>query len=81
MNDRGESSNVQVAVRCRPLNTREKESGNLHVVTTDGNQNRVRVSHRKLDRTYTYDRVFGPFACQEEVFVTSVQPIVKEMLQ
>lgn len=61
--------------------SREKAAGNLHVVTTEPSNHRVRVAHKKLDRTYQYDHVFGPFASQEEVFISTVQPIVKEMLQ
>lgn len=63
---------------CR---NREKASGNLHVVNTEPSHNRIRVAHKKLDRTYQYDHVFGPFASQEEVFVSTVEPIVREMLQ
>lgn len=64
-----------------PLHGREKASGNLHVVNTEPSHNRIRVAHKKLDRTYQYDHVFGPFASQEEVFVSTVEPIVREMLQ
>ena len=60
---------------------REKAAGNLHVVTTEPSHNRMRVAHKKLDRTYQYDHVFGPFASQEEVFTSTVEPIVREMLQ
>lgn len=60
---------------------REKVAGNLHVVTTDPSHNRIRVAHKKLDRTYQYDNIFGPFASQEEVFTKTVEPIVREMLQ
>lgn len=51
------------------------------MVTTDPTHNRVRVAHKKVDRTYQYDHVFGPFASQEEVFTNTVEPIVREMLQ
>jgi hypothetical protein len=40
--------NVQVAVRCRPLNGREKEAGFLHIVNTDTEHNRVIVAHKKV---------------------------------
>ncbi|CAM9258449.1 unnamed protein product, partial [Phaeothamnion confervicola] len=72
--------NVQVALRCRPLNGREKERGFLHCVTCDGASNRVRVHHKKMDKTYPYDRVFGPYVSQEEVFASTVAPIVEETL-
>lgn len=48
---------------------------------TEPSHNRIRVAHKKLDRTYQYDHVFGPFASQEEVFKSTVEPIVREMLQ
>lgn len=63
------------------LSIREKASGNLHVVNTEPSNHRIRVAHKKLDRTYQYDHVFGPFASQEEVFTSTVEPIVQEMLQ
>lgn len=66
-------------IALRPC--REKAAGNLHVVTTEPSHNRIRVAHKKLDRTYQYDHVFGPFASQEEVFTSTVEPIVREMLQ
>ena len=70
--------NVQVAVRCRPLNAREKETDCLHVVSTDTEHNKVTVAHKKLDRSYAYDKVFGPYATQESVFKETVLPIVGE---
>lgn len=51
------------------------------MVTTEPSHHRMRVAHKKLDRTYQYDHVFGPFASQEEVFTSTVEPIVREMLQ
>lgn len=60
---------------------RERATGNLHVVNAEPSSHRIRVAHKKLDRTYQYDHVFGPFASQEEVFTSTVEPIVQEMLQ
>lgn len=83
---RGDRTNIsldeQLRVPCVDAATnREKASGNLHVVNTEPSNHRIRVAHKKLDRTYQYDHVFGPFASQEDVFTSTVEPIVKEMLQ
>ncbi|CAM9754593.1 unnamed protein product [Chrysoparadoxa australica] len=73
--------NVQVAVRVRPLNQREKDQGVMHVVTTDLAHNKVRVKKNSLDRTYQYDKVFGPYTAQAEIFSATVEPIVKIMMK
>jgi hypothetical protein len=76
------SRNVQVAVRCRPLNSREKNAGVMHVVSTDPANKRVSVNHKKTDRSYgPYDKVFGPYATQSDIFEAVVRPIVQEVMQ
>lgn len=77
-------TNVQVAVRCRPLNSAEKASGQPTVVTCDTENKQVLISHgpssKKINKTYTFDRVFGAYSRQEEVFESIVRPIVDETL-
>ncbi|CAH0475685.1 unnamed protein product [Peronospora belbahrii] len=70
-------TNVQVAVRCRPLNHREKSTGRGAVVQCKPNSNEVAVLKRK---TYTFDRVFGQYSTQKDVFDTVVRPAVDEAL-
>ncbi|KAF4321711.1 hypothetical protein BBO99_00001671 [Phytophthora kernoviae] len=70
-------TNVQVAVRCRPLNSREKATGRGAVVQCKQNSNEVAVVKRK---TYTFDRVFGQYSTQKDVFSSVVKPAVDEAL-
>lgn len=71
------STNVQVAVRCRPLNSREKATGRGAVVQCKPNSNEVAVVKRK---TYTFDSVFGQYSTQRDVFTSVVRPAVDEAL-
>ncbi|KAG1688313.1 hypothetical protein DVH05_003746 [Phytophthora capsici] len=70
-------TNVQVAVRCRPLNAREKAAGRGAVVQCKPNANELAVVKRK---TYTFDRVFGQYSTQKDVFTSVVRPAVDESL-
>eukprot|EP00177_Eucheuma_denticulatum_P008603 GFKZ01015660.1.p1 GENE.GFKZ01015660.1~~GFKZ01015660.1.p1 ORF type:complete len:1167 (+),score=203.81 GFKZ01015660.1:298-3798(+) len=87
------SVNVQVAVRCRPLNHREKTSGERTVLVCAEDRREVvcvaPASQRKVHssaapnpkKTYTYDHVFGPDATQQDVYRGVVESIVDEVLQ
>ncbi|RLN96471.1 hypothetical protein BBJ28_00000621 [Nothophytophthora sp. Chile5] len=70
-------TNVQVAVRCRPLNAREKAAGRGAIVQCKPNANEVAVVKRK---TYHFDRVFGQYSTQKDVFQAVVRPAVDEAL-
>ncbi|EGZ16075.1 hypothetical protein PHYSODRAFT_506643 [Phytophthora sojae] len=70
-------TNVQVAVRCRPLNSREKAAGRGAVVQCKPHSSEVAVVKRK---TYTFDRVFGQYSTQKDVFTSVVRPAVDEAL-
>ena len=70
-------TNVQVAVRCLPLNSREKAAGRGAVVQCKPNSSEVAVVKRK---SYTFDRVFGQYSTQKDVFDSVVRPAVDEAL-
>lgn len=76
--------NVQVAVRCRPLNTEERKSGQATVVNCDSENRSVKVAYgpvgKKIMKSFTFDKVFGMYSRQEEVFESIVRPIVDETL-
>lgn len=83
--------NVQVAVRCRPLNEREKTSGDRLIVKCDSARREIVFAPpagRKVPsglkdgkKTYTYDHVFGPDSSQDDVYKGVVKPIVDEVLE
>eukprot|EP00178_Gracilaria_changii_P001468 TRINITY_DN11_c1_g1_i10.p1 TRINITY_DN11_c1_g1~~TRINITY_DN11_c1_g1_i10.p1 ORF type:complete len:1127 (+),score=188.39 TRINITY_DN11_c1_g1_i10:7886-11266(+) len=88
------SVNVQVAVRCRPLNEREKSHGERSVLSVDSLRKEVVLTGPTMQRkgtvmpgiasgkkTYTYDHVFGVSATQVEVYEGVVEPIVDEVLE
>lgn len=91
------SVNVQVAVRCRPLNTRERTHGERDILVCDEDRrevvfNAVTAPRKPVPstsastsasgkRTFTYDYVFGSAATQGEVYARLVEPIVDEVLQ
>ena len=78
-------TNVQVAVRCRPVNADERKSGQPSVVTCDGENKSVKISYgpagKKTVKNFTFDKVFGMYSRQEEVFDSMVRPIVDEALE
>lgn len=86
--------NVQVAVRCRPLNAREINSGERSVLKCIEDAREVVCSgvsaaassksgagHSAGKKTYTYDHVFGPDSSQKDLYDGVVEPIVDEVLQ
>eukprot|EP00511_Aplanochytrium_stocchinoi_P007038 CAMPEP_0204834748 /NCGR_PEP_ID=MMETSP1346-20131115/20650_1 /ASSEMBLY_ACC=CAM_ASM_000771 /TAXON_ID=215587 /ORGANISM="Aplanochytrium stocchinoi, Strain GSBS06" /LENGTH=83 /DNA_ID=CAMNT_0051968243 /DNA_START=23 /DNA_END=271 /DNA_ORIENTATION=+ len=72
---------IKVMVRSRPLNEQEKASNAQVMVTCDSSSRSVNVATRVGGKTgkkkYHFDRVFGQYATQEEVYSAAVQPIVK----
>ena len=79
-------ANIQVAIRCRPINEYEKKSGLPSIVTCDTDNNSVKVVYgaaitgKKPPKHLAYDKVFGTNSRQDEVYDTVVQPIVEEAL-
>jgi len=80
----GSGSNIQVAARCRPLNNEEKQADQASVVTCDLENNVVKIAHgpanKRTVRTVEFDRVFGMYSRQNEVYEAVVKPIVNEAM-
>ncbi|XP_034385230.1 kinesin-like protein kif7 isoform X2 [Cyclopterus lumpus] len=75
---RGDYSAVQVAVRVRPLLPKELLHCHESCITVDSELCRVTLGH---DRNFLCDYLFEDTCCQEEVYTSSVQPLIDAFLQ
>ena len=82
------SDNVQVAIRCRPMNPDEVEAKHSIVVKVDNMRGTVTMtpvggSHRSgsKERTFTFDTVFGFDSQQVDVYNETARPIVDSVLE
>jgi hypothetical protein len=79
-------SNIQVALRCRPLSAQEKKEDVTATVLCNSERNCVTVNYallggpKKIARTWEFDRVFGMYSTQVEVFDATVRPILAEAI-
>ncbi|XP_021856268.1 kinesin-like protein KIN-5D [Spinacia oleracea] len=84
-NDREKGVNVQVILRCRPLNEDEKRLQTPVVITCNEIRREVSaaqvIANKQIDRTFTFDKVFGPTSKQKDLFDHAVSPIVYEVLE
>ena len=76
-------TNVQVAVRCRPTSDDERSKGAVEVLSCDPASHEVRIACNRPqgEKSFTFDKVFGPEATQADVFEYSVAPLVLSSLQ
>ncbi|KAL2899206.1 Kinesin-like protein KIN-5D [Bienertia sinuspersici] len=83
-NEKEKGVNVQVIVRCRPLNEDEKRLQTPLVITCNEIRREVSaaqvIASKQIDKTFTFDKVFGPTSKQRDLFDHAVAPIVNEML-
>ncbi|KDO29211.1 hypothetical protein SPRG_19884 [Saprolegnia parasitica CBS 223.65] len=72
---------IKVVVRCRPLLVHEEAAGQRSVVACDGNRVYVEPIHAyQKPRAFNFDKVFGPSTTQEDLFATSIRPIVQHAM-
>ena len=76
--------NVQVILRCRPINEQEKAQRTAQAVKCCEASREVTVmqtvGNKRQGRTFKFDRVFGQKACQSTIYDAAVDPIVQEVL-
>ncbi|XP_010542610.1 PREDICTED: kinesin-like protein KIN-5A [Tarenaya hassleriana] len=83
-NDKDKGVNIQVIVRCRPLNSEETRLQTPVVITCNERKREVAVAQsiagKQIDRTFLFDKVFGPTSQQKDLYHHAVSPIVFEVL-
>ncbi|KAJ3680847.1 hypothetical protein LUZ60_015336 [Juncus effusus] len=83
--DKEKGVNIQVVLRCRPLSEEEKKLSTPGVITCSEPRREVSVTQKTAnkhnDRTFTFDKVFGPKSRQKDVFDHAVVPLVNEVLE
>ncbi|KDP44156.1 hypothetical protein JCGZ_05623 [Jatropha curcas] len=83
--DREKGVNVQVIVRCRPLSEEELRVHTPVVISCNEGRREVsaiqNIANKQIDRTFLFDKVFGPTSQQKDLFDLAVSPIVYEVLE
>jgi len=83
-NVKEKNQNINVAVRCRPLNGIERKQGSCSVLSCDKTKKEVTVKERgtiqPFTKSYNFDHVFGPDSEQIDVYKAVVKPVVEEVL-
>ncbi|WZY89935.1 hypothetical protein YC2023_046670 [Brassica napus] len=76
--------NIQVIVRCRPFNSEETRLQTPAVLTCNDRKKEVAVAQniagKQIDKTFLFDKVFGPTSQQKDLYHQAVSPIVFEVL-
>ncbi|KAL8508898.1 hypothetical protein ACS0TY_016196 [Phlomoides rotata] len=77
--------NVQVVLRCRPLNEDEIRARTPLLITCDENERRVtaaqNTANKQVDKTFVFDKVFGPSSQQKDLYDDVVSPVISEVLE
>ena len=80
------NQNIQVAVRCRPLNQNETKSNSPNIIDIREKTREITVKQdlNFLDKgnmkTFSFDKVFGPKSKQIDVYQSMVCPVIDEVL-
>ncbi|KAI3802173.1 hypothetical protein L1987_30303 [Smallanthus sonchifolius] len=78
--------NVHVVVRCRPLNADDARLWSSATLTDEEKLHTPVVvtcaeNKREIDRSFVFDKVFGPKSQQRDLYHSAVLPIVFEVLE
>ncbi|VAH13287.1 unnamed protein product [Triticum turgidum subsp. durum] len=83
--DKEKGVNVQVILRCRPLSEDETKGNTPVVISCNERRREVAatqvIANKQIDRTFAFDKVFGPSSKQKDLFEQSISPIVHEVLE
>ncbi|KAL4198691.1 hypothetical protein AMTRI_Chr03g141330 [Amborella trichopoda] len=80
--ERDREVNVQVVLRCRPLSEDELRLNIPKVISCNEQRREVTVvQSNRVDRTFTFDKVFGPKSQQRAIYDHAITPMVNEVLE
>ncbi|RCV45384.1 hypothetical protein SETIT_9G449500v2 [Setaria italica] len=80
--ERDREVNVQVVLRCRPLSEEEQRSNVKSAISCNESKREVTVRlFKQADKTFTFDKVFGPKSQQRSIYDHAVAPIVNDVLE
>ena len=74
--------NIQVFVRCRPINKAEKDKKAFSIVDIPSIK-QIDVKEKpntNMTKSYQFDRVFGPKSQQMDVYKSVVEPLIEQVL-
>jgi len=87
-NGKGDKNqNIQVAVRCRPRNQQELKVSSPNVVDVNMQSKEITVRQdmnymdKGNNKSFAFDKVFGPKSKQIDVYKSMVCPVIDEVLQ
>lgn len=83
--DKDKGVNIQVLLRCRPLSDDELRLNTPVVISCNDGRREVsavqNIANKQIDRTFAFDKVFGPTSQQKDLYDQAVSPIVNEVLE
>ncbi|KVH99972.1 Kinesin, motor domain-containing protein, partial [Cynara cardunculus var. scolymus] len=83
--DKDKGVNVQVILRCRPFSEDDVRAKTPAVVACNEDKQEVIVTqnmgNKQIDKTFSFDKVFGPSSRQKDLYDQVVGPIVREALE
>ena len=75
---------VRVMVRCRPMNSKEKDNGSKNVIEIDKTVNQVIIQGLEDiagdQRAFTYDAVYGADSTQRQVYDEGAFGLVESVM-
>lgn len=75
---------VKVVLRCRPMNSTEREAGRKRVVEMNGATGQIRLTNPNVNeppKEFTFDGVFDWESKQIDVYDGTCRPIVEQVLE
>lgn len=74
---------VKVAIRCRPMSSKEQATGHIEIVKMDLNRGEIFVQKPTNDeqpKQFTFDQVYDKTSLQTQIFENTAHPIIANVL-